>query len=85
MWILQRNADETPSVSLEGSKHHESCQIPEMIGNDGIEIIIKDDIHGFYLHGVAIAFEDIVDAFWRVVSPAVNLPLITGFIKTVGV
>ena len=56
-----------------------------MIGNDGIEMVIKDDIHGFDLHGVAIAFEDIVDAFWRVVTPVVYLSLIAGFIKTVGV
>jgi saccharopine dehydrogenase-like NADP-dependent oxidoreductase len=44
-----------------------------MIGNDGIEMVIKDDIHGFDLQGIAIVFEDITDALGRVVYPAVNL------------
>jgi len=56
-----------------------------MIGNDGIEMVIEDDIHGFDFHGAATAFEDIVDAFGRVVFPAVYLTLIAGFVKTVGV
>ena len=56
-----------------------------MIGDDGVEMVIEDDIQGFDLHWAAIAFEDIVDAFGRVVSPAVNLTLITGLIKAVGV
>ena len=55
-----------------------------MIGNDGIKIFVEDDIHGFYFHRAAIAFEDIVDAFGRVAFPAVYLPLIAGFVKTVG-
>ena len=56
-----------------------------MIGNDGIEMVIEDDIQGFDLHWIAIAFEDIVDAFGRVVFPAVNLSPIAGLIKTVRV
>ena len=48
-------------------------------------MVIEDDIHGFDLHRVAIAFEDIVDAFGRIVFPAVYLTLIAGFVKTVGV
>jgi len=34
-----------------------------MIGNDGIEIFVEYDIHGFYLHWATIAFEDKIDAF----------------------
>ena len=56
-----------------------------MIGDDGVEMFVKDDIHGFYLHWATIAFEDIVDAFGRVVFPAVNLSPIAGFIKSVRV
>jgi len=56
-----------------------------MIGNDGIEMIVEDDIHGSDFYRTAIAFEDIVDAFGRIVFPAVYLALIAGLIKTVGV
>ena len=56
-----------------------------MIGNHWIEIIVEDDIHGFDLHRVTIAFENIIDAFGRVVFPPVYLPLIAGLVKTVGV
>ena len=45
------------------SIHLESCQVAEMIGNDGIEMVIEDDIQRSDLHRVAIAFEEIVDAF----------------------
>jgi hypothetical protein len=44
-----------------GSKHLESCQITEMVGNDWIEIFVKDNIHGFDLHRVTVAFEDIIN------------------------
>ena len=56
-----------------------------MIGDDGVEMVIEDDIQGFDLHWAAIAFEDIVDAFGRVVFPSINLTLIAGFVKTVRV
>jgi hypothetical protein len=35
-----------------------------MIGDDEVELVIEDDIQGFDLHWAAIAFEDIVDAFF---------------------
>ena len=53
-----------------------------MIGNDRIEMAVEDDIHGFDLHRVAIAFENRVDAFGRVVFPAVYLSPIAGFFVT---
>ena len=55
-----------------------------MIGDDGVEMVIEDDIQGFDLHWVAITFEDIVDAFGRIVFPSVYLSLIAGFVKSVG-
>ena len=68
-----------------GSKHLESRQIAEMIGNDWIEIFVEDDIHRFDLHRVTIAFEDIIDALGRIVFPSVYLTLIAGLVKTMGV
>jgi len=56
-----------------------------MIGNDWIEVVIKDEIHGFDLHRVTIAFEDIIDSFGWIVFPTVYLTLIAGLVKTVGV
>ncbi|MFA5924238.1 MAG: hypothetical protein WC856_23585 [Methylococcaceae bacterium] len=44
-----------------------------MIGNDWIEIFVEDDIHGFDFHRVTIAFEDIIDAFGRIVFPSVYI------------
>jgi hypothetical protein len=55
-----------------------------MIGDDGVEMFVKDDIHGFDFHWATIAFEDIVDAFGRVVFPSIDLTLIAGLVKTVG-
>ena len=55
-----------------------------MVGNDGIEIIVENYIHGFDLHRTTIAFEDMIDAFGRIVLPSVNLALIAGLVKTVG-
>ena len=55
-----------------------------MIGNDRIESAIEDDIHRFDLHRVTLTFEDIINAFRRTVFPSVDLPVITRFVKTVG-
>ena len=55
-----------------------------MIGNDWIESTIEDDIHRFDSHRVTITFEDVIDAFGRAVFPAIDLPVIAGFVKTVG-
>ena len=55
------------------------------IGNYWVEIIIEDDIHGFDFHRAAIAFENIIDTFGRMVFPSIYLTLIAGLVKTVGV
>ena len=56
-----------------------------MIGYDGKEILIENNVHGFHLQGVAIAFEDIVDTFGCAVSPSIDTALIAGLKKTLGV
>ena len=56
-----------------------------MIGNDWIEIFVEDDIHGFDLHRMTIAFKDMIDTFGWIVFPSVYLTLIDGLVKTVGV
>ena len=55
-----------------------------MIGYDGIEIHVENDIHGLDLHGITIAFEDIVDTFGRAVLPSIYLTVIAGLEKAVG-
>ena len=56
-----------------------------MIGNDGIKVVVEDSIHGFNFHRATIAFENIIDAFRRIVFPSVYLAAIAGLIKKVGV
>ena len=67
------------------SEHLESGQITKMIGYDGIEMLIENNVHGFYLQGIAIAFEDIVDTFGCAVLPSIDAAMIAGLEKTLGV
>ncbi len=52
-----------------------------MVGNDGIEIVIENDIHGFDSQRVTVALENIVDPFGRTVFPTVDLSMVTGLEK----
>ncbi len=54
-----------------------------MIGNDWIKIAVKDDFHRIDFNRIAIALEDIIDAFGRAVFPSVYLTMITEFVKTI--
>ena len=55
-----------------------------MIGNDGIKMAIKDDLHGIDFNRITTALEDVIDAFGWAVFPSVYLTMIAGFVKTVG-
>ena len=67
------------------SEQLESGQIAKMIGYDGIETLVENDIHGLDLNRITIAFEDIVDTFGRAVLPSIYLTVIAGLEKAVGV
>ncbi len=56
-----------------------------MIGNGGVEIIVKDTLHGLDMHRVAVVFEDIIDTVGRIIYPSIDLAAIAGFKKTMGV
>ena len=56
-----------------------------MIGYDGIETSVENDVHGLDLHRITIAFEDIIDTFGRAVHPSIYLTVIAGLEKAVGV